>query len=185
MIVVEGPDGSGKTTLAKHLCEKYDLEYTRYEGLSSTSGPDEGIWQWWQGHLMSSSTKHRRLVFDRCAFISELMYQPVSPGRPLVADEATMMQGINDLWGVEPLQLIFCLPPWETSERIIKSEGRDSLEGLTRDGLRKVHWAYHSLYALWNNSLDVGVVAYDFTKHDEFSPAIEYVIEGYLEGDFV
>jgi hypothetical protein len=159
VIIVEGPDGSGKTTLCKKLCEDLDLEYMRYSGLSSETGPDGlGIVDWWDSHL----EKGTDAVFDRCFYISELLYQLVTPGRDLIAEPQKMLAGIHELWLENPV-MIFCLTDWETEEPIISS--RAGLKGVTMSSMEKVSWAYWSMYALWNDNLGY-VHQYDWRTSD-------------------
>jgi len=163
MVIVEGPDGSGKTTLCKKLCKDLDLPYMRYEGLSSSQGPqDAGIIQWWDQHLSAET----EAVFDRCFYISERLYQPVTAGRPLMATPRQMEAGIHDLWVADPV-LIFCMTSWSIEAPVIMAHGREALQGVLMEGFEKVHWGYWGEFALWRDSL-THVYHYDYRREHAY-----------------
>jgi len=157
MVIVEGPDGSGKTTLCNELCRDLELEYMRYPGLSSVEGPvDDGIIQWWNEHIAAET----EAVFDRCFYISERMYQPATANRALIAKPQTMMDGIHSLWIADPV-IVFCMTDWTTEEPIIQSQGRAKLDNVTLEGFTKIHWSYWGEYAMWREMVD-HVYHYDY-----------------------
>jgi GTPase SAR1 family protein len=176
VIVVEGPDGAGKTTLAKGICEKFDLEYRRPDTLTSTQGPvGSDIVRWWHDQFHPIT---RRAVYDRAFWVSELMYQPVMRGRPLISDGPDIAHQIFDAWEAEPM-VVFCLPPWEVSREIIRAQSI-KLAGVNEEDLEKIHWGYHAQYALWSNALFEGVISWDFTK-DKSPDYIYRHVQSYLE----
>lgn len=176
MIIVEGPDGSGKTTLAKKLADKFGLDYRRHDSVSSVEGPlGDSIISWWNEQIFENSPT---AIYDRCFYVSELMYQPIMVGRRLIAGTHKMIGGIADLWQCEP-QMIFCLPPWSTSEHIVLAQNQ-KLKNVTRDGIAKVHWGYSAMYQLWANSLFEAVTRYDFTTDPEAEGPI-FFLQGHFE----
>jgi hypothetical protein len=70
IVILEGPDGAGKTTLARYLCEKYCLEY-RHTDKPGT----EDLFRAYQRSLHGA--KH--VLFDRL-FHGELVYGPLMRG---------------------------------------------------------------------------------------------------------
>lgn len=159
MIIVEGPDGSGKTRLCKELGEEFSLTYMRYQGLSSVSGPDgPGIVEWWDEQIAAQNT---HFIYDRCFYVSEVIYQLATPGRPLMVDSATIRDGIARLWTFEPLW-IFCTVPWENA--IANIGQRNRLAGVDDHQLEKIHWAYPAVMTMWQNSQHESVIQYDYTN---------------------
>lgn len=76
LIVLEGPDGSGKTTLAKFLEERYGAVY-----FHQSYHKDWDIFDYFTGRLMEASriASERLVVMDRL-WISELVYGAVYRG---------------------------------------------------------------------------------------------------------
>lgn len=174
MLIVEGPDGSGKTHLAKRLAEKFNLKYRRYPGLSSSSGPDgAGIVEWWNEQIGQNDPD---AIYDRCFYISETIYQPATPGRPLIVDGEAMASGIIRLANMDP-SFIFCLPPLETTLSNVHQSERDRLQGVDDFALTKIHWAYWSFYGMWSNQNYPAVTMWDYTRH------VEELIDEWVKGE--
>lgn len=69
IIIVEGPDGSGKSTLVKQICEKL-----KYEELKCIPRNYPGQYSLWNVFLSNCTNSGKNYVIDRC-FISELIYR--------------------------------------------------------------------------------------------------------------
>jgi thymidylate kinase len=143
MLIVEGPDGAGKTTLAKFLAEELELEYRRAPSLSSTDGADTAVWEWWREQLRENP---KGVVYDRCFFVSELIYQLATHERELIVEAPSMVNGHHDLW-LKDTHWVYCSTPWETAQAVI-SRQRDQLKGVSILDLEKIHWAYPQIFAL-------------------------------------
>lgn len=72
IIVLEGCDGTGKTTLAAQLAERHD--YALVHSTRSSAGTDLAA------KYRAIFASHERLVLDR-GYISELVYGPLEHGR--------------------------------------------------------------------------------------------------------
>src|SRR5215472_10794451 len=98
MLIVEGPDGGGKTTLAHAIADAYDLTYMRPppELLSSSlgPGPGSGLHEWWVEQMRLPEKEHTRNVYDRCFFISEAIYQMAQVDRDLIVEGHDIWRGI-------------------------------------------------------------------------------------------
>ncbi len=147
MILVEGPDGAGKTTLAKQIAAEFDIEYRRppAAALSSTDGPSEKLIDWWQGQLEDKTLR----VHDRTMYLSDVIYATVVGDRTPLCSTLEYLQGMNVLqtsW-----LTIFCLPDFKTiydNVEAARKEGRH-LKGL--DGVKVYnHWyLYQTMAYLW------------------------------------
>jgi hypothetical protein len=180
MLICEGPDGAGKTTLAKYLAEQLGMEYRRppEELLSSTAGPSPGLVDWWFDQLRLPSGKRNAGVYDRCFFISEPIYQMAQVQRELMITGHTLWRGIHDLWSVNA-RIVFCLPPEAVQYSNVIQDGRASLLGLNNRHLEKISFMYHAFYAMWENALFEHTLIYDYTKHEPQS-VVDWV-RGYDE----
>lgn len=81
MIIVTGVDNTGKSSLVRHLSEKFDIPIaTRYHTLPPTDGEE---WYIWAKHQFEHKGE---LIYDRF-FIDELVYGPVLRGKYVVSIE--------------------------------------------------------------------------------------------------
>jgi len=166
-IIVEGPDGSGKTHLAQQLAATFDLEYRRppAEALSSTTGPADWLPEWWNGQLALNPTALATGVYDRCFYISDPIYQLAQVDRDLLLDGPALRRGISHLWTIEPY-LIFCLPPFNVQLANVHQMDRDKLEGVSDKALEKINNAYWAAAEMWWQALGGDVMTYDYTKEN-------------------
>ena len=161
MIVVEGPDGTGKTTLAQQLADEFELEYTRAPHLSSETGPTDGdaIVTWWERQFKLKKPR----IYDRSFYISEPIYQMAQHERDLIVDNKRYDTGFFRLVNKLDL-LIFCHPPWAVARQVLEDEGRLSLQGVDIHVLEKIHWLYGVMIDHWMEILFERVTMYDWTS---------------------
>jgi deoxyadenosine/deoxycytidine kinase len=172
-IIIEGPDGAGKTTLATRVAEHYGLEYRRppEELLSSSAGPGHGLVEWWDDQLAQAPSDLARLVYDRCFYISDPIYQQSQPERDLLTSPTSIAHGIMRLWNAEPY-LIFCLTDFGQILSNVRMAGRQHLD-ITAEVLSKVWNQYHAYYAMWQMALYDNVVKYDYQEEDAWSRLVD------------
>lgn len=106
IIILEGPDGCGKTTLAKHLCKTFKLDY-KHEGPPSTN---KSAYDHYSDLLEDAHGK--RVIFDRFA-LGELVYGPILRGisRLDANDWALMKCRMADVDAIQ----IACVAPYEVA----------------------------------------------------------------------
>jgi deoxyadenosine/deoxycytidine kinase len=175
-IIVEGPDGAGKTTLAKRVAEHYQLEYRRPPDsvLSSSSGPLSGeLVEWWESQLARAPDELATTVYDRCFYISDPIYQQAVPDRDLMIHPHSLALGIMRLWNTEPY-LIFCLPEFATILTNVRVAGRDHLD-ITAEALSKIWNQYHAYHAMWSQSLYENVIKYNYEEEDAWDRLIDHL----------
>jgi len=168
MIILEGPDGGGKTTLAHRLAEALDLEYRRPPEnlLSSTTGPSPELVDWWRDQLRASDDERRRGVYDRCFWISEPIYSSMSGRQPMCTTDQ-LWRGIMDLWAEGPM-MVFCMTAVEGMIENVYAGGRPRLAGLAHEEyakLKAINFLYWSVYGTWLQSLN-HVTHWDYNEHD-------------------
>lgn len=105
-IIVEGPDGSGKTTLTKSLMVRYPLLYVKI--VPSVGGPPLTLPQLWLAEL---ETKRDGVPIHDRFFYSELVYGPVIRGYMIV--DIDLRETIQDELRQEAF-LIYCHVPIHT-----------------------------------------------------------------------
>jgi len=108
MLIVEGPDGAGKTTLVSSLCTHLELE-VRPRSSTSDHGPVGDIGDWIDRDF---TTNTHVGIYDRHPLISETIYGPL-----IRASQSDLlgMGPVEDLfemlYSTSPLVIIYCLPP--------------------------------------------------------------------------
>lgn len=98
MVIIEGMDNSGKTTLAKRLCEKLNLELV----------PSTGDTDLTTRHIFHTRMCRQKkpYVIDRTPAISELVYGPPLRGRVRLHDPE---MSLHELISSDPV-LVYCRP---------------------------------------------------------------------------
>jgi len=147
IIILEGPDGSGKTTLAKHLSNELDWVEVHH------SVPTGDAYRMFMHTLLTRTP----LVCDRL-HISEVVYGPIMRDQDLLGDEAFRLIERFLLDWRKPLMircypaLETCLGNWKlrTVEEYVKKE----------DAFVRVHQAYGPAF----EKSKLPVIDYDYTK---------------------
>jgi hypothetical protein len=135
MIIIEGPDGAGKTTLAQELSSRYGFR------IGGTRGPNDNV----RGRVYSAlgaavAGAGPIRIYDRL-FYSELVYGPILRGRCLFSP--IEQNHIHHVLEVLRCPIIFCLPDLDV---ILKNlEQKEHLEGV-RENIAAIHASYQDLF---------------------------------------
>lgn len=118
-IILEGPDGSGKTTLREHLVSQFhNLEVIRNE-----RNDTQDFLTWWPEQL--DREKGPMVPLHDRFFYSELVYGPVIRGHVRATPELVR----NVSWFLRSWSfLIYCRPPADVIRREVHRE--DQMEGV-------------------------------------------------------
>jgi hypothetical protein len=163
-IIVEGMDGSGKTTLINDLMERFHYLVCTV----NVKGPDQDFNTWWRAQLNSSRGPYMQ-IHDRF-FYSELVYGPVLRGyvnasTEVLHDVRTQLQA--------NAMLIFCRPRYQR-----KPTG-PQMEGVVAHH-RELKEAYDTLMQEERTFYPAGrFQVYDFMDVKALQ-RIEAAVEGYL-----
>lgn len=110
MIIVEGPDGGGKTTLIKLLKEELQLPVAPRVVSKNTRPALVDLKSWVDNNLEEGFQK---TIFDRHRLISEPIYGPILRynQEPGFNDIKWLGPRLDRFYSIEPI-IIYCLPPW-------------------------------------------------------------------------
>lgn len=138
MIVVEGPDGAGKTTLISRLSDELQLEVAP-RVVSKDAEAMVNLKQWTEDNVREGFQPR---IFDRHRLISEPIYGPVLRDAPEPGfDDPYWFRGMMaEFYALEPI-VIYCLPPWPVVWKNIVE---------TPDN-RIFHDSSQKAYLIWNS----------------------------------
>lgn len=136
MIVFEGPDGAGKTTLIKQFSEMYDIPVAP-RVVSKDTEALVNLQDWVDNSLEEG---FQRTIFDRYRLISEPIYGPILRDKmqPGFADINWLGERIQAFYELEPI-IIYCLPSLETVRRNVLGDDDNQAVAATID---KIYAAY-------------------------------------------
>lgn len=100
IIIIEGPDGAGKTTLANKLSEQ-----TGYPILHRTKPKSEEEKQVMMGEYLQIVKTGRNVIFDRCWY-SEMVYGPVMRDRSVI--DYPQMYALEKRLAKQGALIIYC-----------------------------------------------------------------------------
>lgn len=156
MIIVEGPDGSGKTTLIREITEAYpDLEIApRVVSKQATAMVDL---QQWVDHNLAEGLQYR--LFDRHRLISEFIYGPLlrKEQQPGFTSKLWVIHSLRRLYRLKPL-IIYCLPPIDVVKQNLEGDGSNSV---VWDHIEGMYTAYLQRASI--DYIHAGAIIYDYT----------------------
>lgn len=132
LIIFEGPDGAGKTTLAKAVTERFDADYVHCGPFPQVSASLPHLYV---DAMMPAVLGHRNIVMDRC-WISEKPYGlAYRHGADRIGDRQRLLERLALRCSTIVIQ---CLPPFETVlQNFINRKGEEYLK--TVDQLKAVY----------------------------------------------
>lgn len=118
MIILEGADNSGKSTLGEYLSNKLNLPLRHSEKPNPEWTPVEAL-----GHS-SRQLRPQSAILDRVYALSEYVYGPICRGASALGEQH--QEALLDLYN-RPYLIIYCRPHLST---ILRNGGRDQMEGV-------------------------------------------------------
>lgn len=157
-IIVEGPDGGGKSTLIHHL-SKALLIPVHEKASDSVAGPIPTLAAWVDKDISADWTQ--RWIYDRYPTISEPIYGRLVRGRiqPPFHEDA-YLANVNEVL-YRTAVVVWCIPNLETVSANIAANAHDQMPGVVAN-IGNVHQAYMTAYFRWRGPKR----QYDYNRHD-------------------
>lgn len=170
MIIVEGCDGAGKTTLINRLSKTLKIPiHTRHA--DSVKGPIASLYNWARADVATWDYQ-RMAIYDRHPYISEYIYAGLMRGG--VGEDFLSVEAQEDIETMHSKALvIFCIPQLETLERNLNNEPQ--MSGVAEQ-IDNLYWAYREAHIRWAGRK----IFYDYEINSFDTLAFE--VKAYLAG---
>lgn len=162
MIILEGPDGGGKTTLLNKLTRATGLP-AHERASHSTKGPRDDLFLWTDNDIRTWHSQPLS-IYDRHPLTSEHIYGPtvrgeIRPGFELTNPAIAHMRRYLRRHAL----VILCLPPLETVRQNVTGDF-DQMAGVL-DNIDHIYECYRMMYQIW--PLDSHIARYNYLADDD------------------
>lgn len=169
MIIVEGMDNTGKSTLVQQLVEQFDVEFRG--SASELRGDPSKLIAWVDEELSRPTTKVP--VYDRFPIISEEVYGVILRGRSSIPERR------YDGWAKRHKVLfIYCRPPLSTIRNWGTREQMEGVKEFDKELIERYDKVIHRY-----RSKGWGVIKYDYTDSESYTRVLSLVgqyIDNYM-----
>lgn len=160
VIILEGPDGSGKTILAQKLVESFGFK-REHEKQPKPSWTSEDLFSHYVTTLYKAQRSRQPVVLDR-HYLGETIYGPVMRDRSLITDnQVTLIERLVRAGGT---RVVICLPHWDVVvKNWLNKRGADYV-----DKSERLHTIYKMYQVEAIDGHDQLLERYDYTRDREF-----------------
>lgn len=152
MIILEGFDNSGKTTLGRQLSNIYNYAYVH------SPGPMDGGIRL-ENYALREIANPKPVIYDRFPVISDQVYAPIIRNLPSTFTVSKQGQIIKELFLAYPHIVIYCRPKDKT---ILNFGDREQMEGVKTSSKELIE-AYDQLF-YGDDTFTPHFITYDYEK---------------------
>lgn len=175
MLILEGPDGGGKTTLLETLTKRYPQITVAPRASSSVEGPVKNLFEWATEDLEAWGLRPYS-IYDRHPLISEYVYGNSVRKAPAKGFNTPPAARLRQVVYRQAL-VIFCLPPLKVVRENVQANAPEQMPGVV-ENITKIYQMYAFLARTWPGR------AYIYNYTDKLSlPRILGEIELELMGE--
>lgn len=159
MIIVEGPDGAGKTTLVERLVREGHFTHVEPRAVTASAEKIKPIGDYIQEELDRGFGWR---LYDRFALISSPMYISL-PNRTFSEQMLDMLWLRNAYYKfrlIDPV-VIYCLPPFDV---VMQNVALDESSKVMHEQAENIYWSYHAFIA--RDDFHSSRMIYDYTNPD-------------------
>jgi hypothetical protein len=160
VIIVEGPDGAGKTTLIGRLCQ--DLDLVKRSKFVKSNGDGSGTNDLFGDAYVDvcNQPDMGMMIYDRHPLISEYVYGPIVRGK-LPEDFTTPQAHATLRLMAKQVMIVWCLPPLSVVKANVidfSPEAPEQMEGVMHN-IEAIHQMYYTMRTWWPGES----ATYDYT----------------------
>jgi len=164
VIILEGPDGAGKTTLIKHLAKVYKLPVAA-RVVDQNTNPLTNLRLWVEQNLQKDIGEPE-ILYDRHRLISEPIYSLAIGGNrdETFWDVDWLRSQIAEFYSLKPL-IIWCMPNFDVVEKNCAGKENE----FVRPFIGKIYRGYMAEIARWTALWEMGQqyqLVYKYDEHD-------------------
>lgn len=164
IIILEGPDGAGKTTLAKQLCARYGVRYEHEGPPPNASARD--VLRHYGLKLDEARRRNDHVVFDRL-WVGERIYGPILRGANLLENTGPILRRLTLAVGARH---VLCLPPFKVAREAFLADPGPLYQDPTKyDEVYQAYDATKRMFDLWTYS------PYDWTAQHALRNLFEHL----------
>lgn len=163
MIIIEGPDGSGKTTLINRLSKDLDIPIMPRVVGTDTKPLDVDIKQW----VEDNTDGFKPVLYDRHRMISEGIYGPLFGRVSKEFEDEEWLQKMMDRFVKSDPILIFCSAPYVVAWDNIVDDEDNSIFKDNEAAFARIYFGYFELFHLFHDYEHFRrMTAFDYTADD-------------------
>jgi thymidylate kinase len=151
IIVIEGPDGSGKTTLAQQLSRQ-----TSYPIIHRSQPKSDEEKKLMMGMYLQAIKENKNAIFDRCWY-SEMAYGPVMRDASVISYPE--MYELERMLAKNGAMIIYCTGPEPALWMRCQKRGEDYIK--SRDDFKAIYTNYQNIMSVPHY---VPVVKYEYKE---------------------